>query len=479
MAHVLAVAGPKNAMPGFAGGTLMMKAANAPQHLDTVARIASKFGWKEADFKEMVGLLDRSGVSHIMGEATLRNDNFDMNLFRSKLGHILFDIGPTFFNEGERLVRLSAFATAYREFKAANKTVRIGDRELSEIMRRSDLLSVNMTRASNAAWQTGLASVPTQFFAFQARMLEQFVGKRLTPTEKLRATAIYSALYGVPVGAAVGTGLGSVWPVYDSFREEAKKRNITFNETHEKILTEGFIQYVHSLIAGKEFNVTQRMSPGNFSAFRDILRGDKDFSEVLLGASGSILGDIIKSSYPLAMAAGTMFNKDAYPATSEDFFRVARNISSVDMVIKQYHAIEYGKWITKNGVSVGEADGVDALMAVMGLTSKKNADAFLNLKVLANAKDAQEWYEKDAMQNFKEAMQALSRKDVPLYEKLLARANFSISRGDFDLKRSKEIFERALEQNQDLADKTEWDLVFKAPSSQFQKRLEIYLNRKQ
>jgi hypothetical protein len=479
LAHVLAVAGPVKAMPGFAGGSLAQILANAPQHLDAVAKIASKFGWKAEDFKEMTKLLDRSGLYHIMGEATLRNDNFDMNLFRSKLGHILFDIGPTFFNSGERLVRLSAFATAYREFKAVNKTARIGDRELAEIINRSDLLSVNMTRASNASWQAGAASVPTQFFAFQARMMEQFVGKRLTPREKLRALATYSALYGVPIGAAVYTGVGSVWPVYDSLKEEAINRGLEFNSAHEKILTEGLLQYATYLATGKEFNVAQRLGPGNNTMIRDILSGDKAFAEIILGASGSILGDIIKSSYPLAAAAGSMFTKDSYPVTSEDFFRVARNISSLDMSVKQYHAIEYGKWITKNGTVVGPADSMDALMATMGLTSRKNADAFLNLKVLANAKNAQEWYEKDAMQNFKSAVQALNRGDTELYKTHMTRANFSISRGDFDLKQSKQIFERALQQNQDLADKTNWDLLNKAPASQYQKRLEIYLNRNQ
>jgi hypothetical protein len=475
MAHVLAVGGV-HGMHGFTAGVIASMSRGTVQHSDQWAKLAGKMGWKEADFTEMMTLMEKSGVYQVAGEAALRNDAFDPKLFRSSVGNFLFESGTMFFAEGERLVRLAAFATAYREFKAANAGVKVGNRQLAEIMNRSDLLSVNMTRASNAAWQEGLASVPTQFMAFNARFMEQMIGKRLTPMEKLRAFSVYSGLYGIPVG--VGSVVG-VWPVYDSFREEAAKRNIQFDETHEKILTEGFLSYLTTLATGQEYNVPQRLGPGNNSTIRDIMKGDKSLPEILGGASGTILGDILKTSYPFYHAASSVFRDNGdYPTTGNDWLNLARNISSVDLVTKQAFIFAYGKWLTKSGTSVGPANSMDAVMAIVGLTPKSIADVYIDQKAIKSEKDGQSWYERDAIENFRRGMQALQRGNDTEYETYMTRARTSMKAGDFTLQDQNRIFSRAVDSTKDLADTIEWQKIQRAPAGKQQERLEQMLNKK-
>jgi hypothetical protein len=492
MAHSIAVAGPKHGLPGFAAAPLLRALGHNPNQIDAIAGVASKLGWSVPQFKEMYQTFQKTGLYQVAGEAALRDDVFDPHLFRTALGKIVLEAGPMFFNEGERMVRLTAFATAFREWRAANPAIRIGDREIASMMLRTDDLSVNMTRASNASWQSGAFAVPTQFFAYNARIMEQMLGGalhditggrvgakgRLTGAEKLRALVTYSALYGIPIGA--GMSVGAVWPVYDSIKQEAMKRGIDLNEGAFKLMTEGLASYAIGLMTGKQYNVAQRFGPGNNKELKDILAGDKGFLDVVFGASGTILGDIIKASQPfLYYAASVTQGNGEFTLTSHDWMAAARNISTLDVAAKSYAAVAYGKWYTKSGTSVADADTVDAFMVALGLSPLKVTDTFLQLRANKSTKESVAQFEKQILEQFRLGMQAGATGDHTKLETHFKNAHTLVEMSDMNTEQQAALFRRIARQNRDLADQVKWDTLRTAPKSRYQSIFENYFKDKQ
>lgn len=468
IAHSVAVAGPVNGFSGFTGALGMRWVAHNPDHLETVAKV---IGWKPAEFRELYENMRKSGIFQVAGEAALRDDVFDPKLFRSTAGWLL-DSGTFFFNEGERLTRMTAFATAFREAKQAG-IKNIGNRELADIMTRADLLSVNMTRASNAGWQTGAMSVPTQFFAFNARLAEQMLGTRLTGVEKLRALSTYSALYGIPIG--VGTTVG-VWPFYDSVKEEALRRGIDMSPKYLELMQEGILSTAFHYLTGHEYNVAQRYGPGNNKELRDLLRGEKKLLDVAFGASGTILGDIIGAAWPFWKAGADVFNgSNNYPLMASDWMNLARNVSTLDNAAKSLAVLNYGKWITKTGTEVGQADGMDAFMvAVFGLSPQHVAETYLWQDALKVQKDGQKAYEKSAFDNFRRGMQAAANGDYKAQADFFQRARTDMAAGDFNYADRARIFQNSIKGVGDLDAKVNWDAVRKSPDSVFNSRFERF-----
>jgi hypothetical protein len=134
--------------------------------------MATKLGWKKADFLESYQEFRKTGLYNVEGEVAVRDDYFDPKLFNGVAGKFL-DKGTFFFREGERLTRMTAWNAAYREWKKANPGKAIDSQARNEILSRQNLLSVNMTRSSASWWQQGVLSVPTQFFSYQIRLMDQ------------------------------------------------------------------------------------------------------------------------------------------------------------------------------------------------------------------------------------------------------------------------------------------------------------------
>ena len=68
---------------------------------------------------------------------------------------------------------------------------------------RAEDYSFRMSDTSAAYWQKGVLSIPTQFWAYNARMLETMIGDTFTTEQKVRLILGQSLLYGsagVPMG---------------------------------------------------------------------------------------------------------------------------------------------------------------------------------------------------------------------------------------------------------------------------------------
>src|SRR5690606_26718429 len=145
--------------------------------------------------------------------------------------------------------------------------------------------TANMTRESNAPWQKGCAAVLTQFWGYQARVMEQFIGKKLTAAEKMRLFVGYSDAYGIPVAA--GATAGCI-PWRDIVIDQSLQMGFDVDDTALEPFVDGLASTFYEGIFGNELNIADRYGPGGIPTFYDILRGDAEISEFFLGASGSI-----------------------------------------------------------------------------------------------------------------------------------------------------------------------------------------------
>lgn len=474
LAHVLAVAGPKNGLAGMAGGFIARRLIHndTPEILDRMASIASNMGWKAEDFKQMIGALKASGISEVAGEAALRDDVFDPKLYNSTVGRWL-DKGTMFFAEGERAVRLAAFATSFREWKLANPLLDLSNREMGKVMQRADLLSVNMTRASASSWQNGLLSIPTQFMAFNARLAEQFLGKRLTTAEKARAFGTYSMLYGVPTAAA---GVAGVYPFYDDIKQAGLARGVDFSPAYMQAIVEGIPHLMISSITGHEYNIAQRLGPNGASIFKDALSGEKNVAQVIGGPASSIIGDIWNSTDPVRRAIAGAFtgNSEAFPVKTSDLVGALSTISTLGLASRIQGALSYGKYISKNNLTVGDMDSVDAAFAVVGLTPTHIADAQLMSKVMKGDKAHQKPFEDLALQNYARALQAAANNDDVGFRDYMTRVTAYVKLGDLNVEDQQKLYRRAQSYKPDSEDRIRWDMVKNAPDSQYSSRFNSF-----
>ena len=478
-AHAMAVTGnPARSMQALSGYYLMRSLAFTEDQgiINSIAKRATKLGWKREDFLESYDEMRKSGILNVEGEVAWRDDQLEPNIFQSKAGWFL-DKGTFFFKEGERVGRMMAWNISYLEWKKANPGKRITARERASILRRASDLNVNMTRDSNAMWQQGVLSIPSQFMTYQVRLAEQFLGKRLTNAEKIRALAVYSALYGLPV--AVGAPLGFAWPWHEDIKQAAFEAGVDTNDGAIDVLFNGAVNQILEGITGNEYNFGERYGPTGLSIFKEAFTGEKTAAEILLGASGSIGGDVFKTVNGALWSAIDVFTgeqSETLPILQSDLIDAARNISSINNTYNTIQALTFNKFITKNGMYLGDADPMDAFAAAIGLSPREISDGWIKLESMKELKTFQEDAKKEAIKWYRKGFQAESKEDqIAFFKK--AKAILILS--GMQPHQLSEAFREAAPQVLPFVDQVNRDWYRNAPADQVQPRLEQFINQGQ
>lgn len=470
LTHVAAVSGLDNGLRGLSAASLMWRLALTEDKniIDHFGTMASKLGWKKEDFLESYAALKKTGLFNVEGEVALRDDVFDPKLFKGAFGKFL-DKGTFFFREGERLTRLTAWNAAYREWKVANPGKALDNQALSSILLRQNTLSVNMTRASSSWWQQGLLSVPTQFFAYQARLMEQFLGKRLTQAEKARAFLTYSAMYGVPTATGAAT---FAWPWYEDMRQSALERGVDVNSPGHKAILEGIPATMIGLITGNEQNYAQRLGPGGVQYFKEVFSKGK-VSQVF-GASPKIAMDMVAAVAPVMKAATSIFvpGMGDWKFTSADLITAFEQISTINNVGKAIYALNTGKFISKNEIDLGPATTADALMgAMMGTSPLRVTDAFLMSDIAHEQKAMQDSVKKEVIKNYRRAIREFQNSNDEAASKLMLNAKLQLEGAGFHEDQKTKILEEAITGYESFLDKMNEQYINNAPTSQYWERI--------
>lgn len=436
---------PKSAGPGVAAGILMQKLGvgglNAA-NIDHFANLASKLGWKADDFKEAYDFMTRSGIHNIGPQHAWRSDSLDPDIFKSSVGSFL-DKGLFFFNTGERFNHMAGFGTAYHEWRTANPLEKLTRANEELILARYDDLTGNMTHASSSALNRGFGSVAGQFFSYQERIAELLLGKRLTAGEKARAFAVYSAMYGVPVGL----GAFTTYPWYEDARQYALKKGAT-NNAFVETLMQGIPEVMFHHILGEEVNFGNRYGANGLPLWDDVIKGDKTIAQIMTGATGSILGEIFKTSIPVWRDVGQYItdNKNASaPVLLSDVQNLLGNVSTLSNAMKAYTAISAHKYMDKGLIVVdNDVTTLDGLMmGVLGITPSKIDDVRFMKQAIDGKNNAQTYYRQEATRYWKLSM---GEKDQTIANQYRQKSRTLMLLGDFTLKERADIVHQAMRQ---------------------------------
>jgi hypothetical protein len=495
--NVAAIA-PEHSIRALAAAFLMDTTAHTGEEavLNRAAQLASNFGWKANHFKEMNEAYRSVGLNIVGKEASMSAANFDNSLFKNVLGQTFANKGFLFFNTGERLTRKSGFSAAYAEWRAANPTAKLTEGDIANIVQRGDTMTGHMTSASLSNLQQGeglvsaLTSVAGQFSTYYLHMAQLMMGKELSTIEKARLFFTNSVLFGVPsglgiggIGGAIGSAITSnldvtstpkdnfalgftpsniaktayaagagalgLWNMYDDIAEWAKSKNIPIDQNFTQFLMKGGINLMFQIITGKDPDVAKNYALGVNGMMRDILKRDKPMIDVLSGASGSVLGDIVDGAEPLFRKVwGTVSgdsNSDLGPFQASDAMRVVRVVKSMDYASRVYAAYTYGKWESKNGTRVDGLDGMDTVLTALRLTPDEAQKAFLQGNIQRDQKTIQDGYSKKYLESMRRANNAESDGDSAKAAEYRKDARAWIEMGDFSLSDRTALLRRALQ----------------------------------
>lgn len=417
-----------------------------PGNIRALGNVAERVGLMKADeFVESVSLFKKSGFSAVGKDVAYLDDLAGPEIRQRRVGKGIkkaLDWGITPFIEGERAVRMAAWNTAYLEKRAVKKGT-LDRRDVGEILQRAKDLSGNMTRDSNAAWQKGYASVFTQFFGYQARIMEQMIGKKLTRTEKARLFAGFTAMYGGLT--AVGATTGFI-PVREIVTQMLSDQGVDVDDTLVEPFVDGFASSMIEFATGSDLSVADRWGPNGISTIYDLFTGDKPFADVFLGASGAIGIDTIASALPILNPMHSEwgdFENGIYNLREEDWLKFFRNISTVNDLSSLYQVYAFGVWSSRNGRDITKMDLPEAVTAVLtGLQPERVNDAFDQAK---STREFNEWQTSEINEISTEIRNYMRMDPGPEREYLTRQAKVRMDAAHLSLSQKNRVWRQALD----------------------------------
>lgn len=445
-----------------------------PKGSAAIAKTAAKALGLDAKYlDEMHEAWTRSGMNVVEGEYGPLDDYLNPRDFVSTTsGQKALNMGTFFFKEGNNVHRGTSFSLAYMRWRDANPTKALTNKDLSEIVNRADLYYINMSRASNAPWQSGGkwwqqgTAVMGQFFGFQARLTELMLGNRLSVGEKIRLFTMNSLLWGVPIGGG-GTLLGAFWPVGESIKEHMIANDIDGNSDQvTRFITDGVLDVMVESLVGQDMNVAERFGPGGLSYLKDFTEGN--FGE-LFGASPNFLSQSMALTEPFLMyASGAIFGGPQFDLQKEDFLAVAQEISSVNQSLRAYMAFTSGDWLNKKESLIGEnvVDKEDpgvAIAIALGLTPQDITDMYLRYQDNASIADAKRQITDLALREFERGIKASVAGDEEQALNFFRRASAFMESGDFTPLERSQVYRRAMQDNGTMMERVDKEFLMNNP----------------
>jgi hypothetical protein len=340
---------------------------------DNVLDVLAKRGFaklsgfsNEVEFKNYFKFLDKSGFfafgdSHLLVNTAHPAAAYS---FLNKQDAVR-TAGRFFFNRAEDVNRLVAARIAYDEAVAKFGKADLGNFEFSEFFRaRAENYSFNMSQTSAAAWQKGLLSIPTQFWAYNWRMMEALVGKQFTRNQKIRllmSQMFMAGTAGVPLGSLITDLMNKhtgAAPRLAAHPDDARGEPST-GEIAYATLQRGMVDELVNQMTGADVQIGQRLGTGDFfQQLAEKFAGYSEYSdkvtpaELAGGATYSVMGDALDAAFNVVrhLTAAETGGIDASEMTQNDWETLAKQISSANNVFfKRYYAEKFGIYQSQKG----------------------------------------------------------------------------------------------------------------------------------
>jgi hypothetical protein len=384
----LIVGDPKIAYQGSFGYMLSnaLRANNSDQFRKFVNSAANKvLGFKGDEFLESHDAARKAGIDIIEGEHVFQDNYNDYKLFQSNAG-IFLDKGLGPFRAGDRANRMAAWHMAYLEWRKANPNVKLEQSGLDWILNRHEILTNNMTRKSSSPIQQNqLGSFITQFWGYNMRLTEAFIGTELTAMERWRLIAGYAAMYGVNglQSAAMPINIGSAALQAVGFEPTVPYGGLGGSTDFNKdtlaymqktgdnsfdFAVQGMLGLALEAITGEKTNVSSSFGPGAMAQFAETAEGRIELINFF--ASSSIIADAYKNAVPFVKDLYGIFNGEFNTKrTMQDFIRSISVISTVSNLEKAYTILTENVRRAKDGrYQEGDVDAVNAALQLLGIT---------------------------------------------------------------------------------------------------------------
>jgi hypothetical protein len=226
---------------------------------------------------------------------------YDASLMRRVMGNDTF-----FFKSGELVSARISFGTAYNRWKSLNKGKTPDNSDMQDILARTEQYRLNMSRANSAKFQSGYASIPTQFQQVNSKFMEKILGVgEFTFEEKIRMATGQAAFFGA-MGIPI---VGYITPVVmDTLGLNAEN----LSEEELTILRNGALTWFWNDFMDVNSVITGRMTLGG-----DIL--EKMFTvavepssmvDLLAGPSWSIMDKSLNMAFNVRTALAADFSAE-------------------------------------------------------------------------------------------------------------------------------------------------------------------------
>lgn len=388
-----------------------------------------------AEYKAYVREANKSGFFDLNDTHVMVNDLGPEKTFGSVRGGAqqVREMGRWFFYNVEVMNRLVAHRIAYGEALEQFGKAQWDNFEFQEfIARRAENYSFNMSNTSKSWWQTGLLSIPTQFWSYNVRMLEALLGKNFTGPQKLRllgAQVAMAGTAGVPIVAGITDMVKANYGVEPDIDSMAG------------VLHRGLADYMIYEMFGADVNVGERWGTGSWSSdlVRDIFGysefNNKTFAEIAGGATYSISTQALKSvgsAFDVAMRwMSAESGAEEIDMTGDEIMKMFRQISSVNNTLKAWQVYNYGIFTSAKGkVLADDIPSTDAVFVAMGFAP----NAMNEMTVMTGyLKNRQESIDDAAKQITAWRQEALSRPD--LFEENRKKVNAFVQFLPVDIRR--------------------------------------------
>jgi len=292
------IAGWGKAGKAFFGGNLMRRALRDPNTAKWARSQKKMHGLDPHEFDEMVRAYDEVGF-HVVGNSTVyTEDLLNIRTVKTKLGRYTNPL--VFFERGEQFNRSTAFHMALQRWleKPGNNLRggrKLNSREIGEITGDANVLSGDMLASSKATWQRGLAGVPTQYWSFNARMLDMYWGRKLSNREKMGLFMANAITWGYPAGIGSALGVVNVKDVVDeggiaNSEDVDRRKNGPDNLDFGEISKNGGFTMLSRWVTGADVNVGESIGTDGLNLANqltdDLNAGEFSLFDYALGASG-------------------------------------------------------------------------------------------------------------------------------------------------------------------------------------------------
>jgi len=331
-------------------------------------------GFSSADeFKDYARHLHSHGFADMNGSHIMINDfgpNAHFGSFENKFNKVR-ENSRVFFYTAETWNRLVSYRIAWGE--ALDRGLKPNDLNFtSEIMRLADDYSMNMTGESAAFWQKGILSIPTQFWAYNVRMMDAMFGKRFTPAQRIRLALSHFALMGT-----MGV------PLLPAFTEYLKEKHGSAPpiDSLQGMLDRGLIDYINYEATNNDILIAERIGTGGWagdvvkSLFNASEYGEKSFADLMGGATYSIAKSTGQALWNFSRYAAAESGSDMGDAglTQDGFLSLLKEVSTFGNANKAMLLHRYGMYKSNAGTVI--ASGLPSSNAVYSALSFRPAKA--------------------------------------------------------------------------------------------------------